>query len=150
MGARIIRLRKAQKPEPLSQEALGALCGVTKSAVSQWESDTTAPNLQTILQLRSRLRFSLDWLLTGEGDMNGGFTYDADPLIARVVTAMQHMKEEDERYLVITSEALVAKADKLPQASKPARRAGEINYQGATDYEFYSGHERRLERKDKQ
>ncbi len=66
LGKRIIKLRRANN---LSQEALGELCGVSKSAVSQWESDSTLPDLDTLRRLRAKLLFSLDWLLTGEGDM---------------------------------------------------------------------------------
>lgn len=93
IGARIIQLRKAHKPKKLSQEALGGLCGVSKSAVCQWESGATEPDVTTLVKLRSRLVFSLDWLLTGEGEM--GAVYRGDALINRVVAAMRGMRKED-------------------------------------------------------
>ncbi len=65
MGTRIRQLRKLHK---LTQAQLGEMCNASKSAVSQWESDQTLPTLANILSLHEQLKFSLDWLLTGEGD----------------------------------------------------------------------------------
>ena len=63
LGTRLIQLRLAND---FSQEKVGDICGVTKSAVSQWESDSTIPETSKLLLLRERIEFSLDWLLTGE------------------------------------------------------------------------------------
>mgnify|MGYP003517520855 CR=1 FL=1 len=65
MGTRIRQLRKLHQ---LTQAQLGEMCNASKSAVSQWESDQTLPTLANILSLHEQLKFSLDWLLTGEGD----------------------------------------------------------------------------------
>lgn len=64
MGARFIQLRRALH---LSQEAFGDLCGVTKSAVSQWESDDTIPETDKLIAIKKAHDYSIDWLLTGEG-----------------------------------------------------------------------------------
>ncbi len=67
MGPRLLELRKKYK---LSQTALGELCGVSKAAVSQWETGFSTPEIKKLLVLRSKLIFSFDWLLTGEGEMD--------------------------------------------------------------------------------
>jgi transcriptional regulator with XRE-family HTH domain len=63
MGPRLIQLRSRYK---LNQSELGRLCGVTKAAVSQWETGASAPEVKKLIELRSKLVFSLDWLITGE------------------------------------------------------------------------------------
>lgn len=65
MGPRLIQLRRKYK---LSQSKLGELCGVSKAAVCQWETGGSMPEIKKLLELRSQLDFSLDWLLTGEGN----------------------------------------------------------------------------------
>jgi SOS-response transcriptional repressor LexA len=39
------RIRDARERAGLTQQALGRLCGVSRAAVAQWESDTTLPSL---------------------------------------------------------------------------------------------------------
>ena len=41
-------------------------------AVSQWEAGDTEPDMKSILLLKSKLTFSLDWLLYGEGPKGFG------------------------------------------------------------------------------
>ncbi len=66
MGPRLIQLRRRYQ---LSQTRLGELCGVSKPAVSQWETGKSCPEIKKLVELRSKLIFSLDWLITGEGEM---------------------------------------------------------------------------------
>ena len=63
MGPRLIQLRHRYN---LNQTQLGELCGVTKAAISQWETGSTMPDVTKLKKLRSALIFSLDWLITGE------------------------------------------------------------------------------------
>lgn len=67
IGKRIKKLRTDNK---LTQDRFGELCDVTKSAVSQWEHDTTAPDQNKLLLLRDHLSFSIDFILTGKSDYN--------------------------------------------------------------------------------
>lgn len=60
------RMRKLRQQNELTQEQFGLLCDVTKSMVSQWESDTVVPSTDCLLKLKSRLDFSLDWVLSGK------------------------------------------------------------------------------------
>jgi transcriptional regulator with XRE-family HTH domain len=69
MGPRLIQLRRRYK---LSQSKLGKLCGVSKAAVSQWETGISTPEIKKLIELRSKLIFSLDWLIAGEGELTPG------------------------------------------------------------------------------
>lgn len=63
MGDRIRMLREAKG---LTQLELGNLCGVSKSAVSQWERNETANiKLQTFLTLLEVLGTRYEYLLKG-------------------------------------------------------------------------------------
>lgn len=75
MGPRLIQLRRKYK---LNQSKLGELCGVTKAAVSQWEAGISTPEIKRLIELRSKLGFSLDWLIAGEGEATPG-SLDAMP-----------------------------------------------------------------------
>jgi transcriptional regulator with XRE-family HTH domain len=63
MGDRIRTLREARKH---TQESLAKACGVTKSAVSQWEAGSTKNiKLETFLKLLSALRTDHEYLIYG-------------------------------------------------------------------------------------
>ncbi|HDL4015689.1 TPA: helix-turn-helix domain-containing protein [Mannheimia haemolytica] len=47
-----------------------ALKGVSHVAVSQWESSTTKPNSENILDLSTVLQCDISWLLRGNGESN--------------------------------------------------------------------------------
>lgn len=83
IGARIRQLRTQHG---LSGEKFGELCGVTKGAVSQWESDLITPPTDKLVDLRQKLNFSFDWLLTGA---DGYTNKQRDPRIAHVVEVME-------------------------------------------------------------
>lgn len=70
MGPRLIELRRKYK---LSQTQLGEICGVSKAAVSQWETGVSTPEIRKLLIIRSKLAFSFDWLITGEGEIDSDF-----------------------------------------------------------------------------
>ncbi|MGH8761848.1 MAG: helix-turn-helix domain-containing protein [Nitrosospira sp.] len=63
MGPRLIELRRKYR---LNQNQLGELCGATEAAVSLWETGVSTPEIEKLVRLRSKLDFSLDWLITGE------------------------------------------------------------------------------------
>lgn len=60
------RIRKARKAANLSQQQLGDECGVTKGAVSQWETEKTEPNLTCIKKICSLSGFSADYIVLGD------------------------------------------------------------------------------------
>jgi transcriptional regulator with XRE-family HTH domain len=53
----------------INQSELGELCGVTKAAVSQWETGVSMPEINKLIELRSKLVFSLDWFITGKEEV---------------------------------------------------------------------------------
>jgi transcriptional regulator with XRE-family HTH domain len=61
------RIRHARKSKGLTQEALGAASGVTKSSVSQWEGDLTTPTADNYLSIADETGFSYRWLVRGDG-----------------------------------------------------------------------------------
>ena len=64
-GARIRRLRE---DNGLSGEKFGELCGLTKGAISQWESDLVTPPVDRLVELKKHIDFSIDWIYTGTID----------------------------------------------------------------------------------
>ena len=63
LGRRVQQLRKAKG---LSQEELADRVGVSRQAVSKWESGQTAPDLERLLALGAQLDTTTDYLLTGQ------------------------------------------------------------------------------------
>ncbi|TLU75375.1 LexA family protein [Mannheimia varigena] len=65
------RIRSRRKELKLTQKDLAtALKGVSHVAVSQWESSTTKPNSENILDLSTVLQCDISWLLRGNGESN--------------------------------------------------------------------------------
>lgn len=60
------RIAQARKDAGLTQEQLGELVGVTRQAVSKWESGQTTPDVLTIGKLCQVLGVSADYLLLGK------------------------------------------------------------------------------------
>lgn len=75
IGARLARLRRAQN---ITQEALADKLGVSRQAVSKWESDLAYPETDKLLRLSRLYGCTVDDLLTGEGDKRAS-TEEAPP-----------------------------------------------------------------------
>ena len=56
-------IRKARRDRDMTQDELAAMLNVSESAVSQWESGKTSPDLGIIPDLCTVLEISADWLL---------------------------------------------------------------------------------------
>ncbi len=82
------RIREARKAAKLSQQQLGDAAGVSREAVSQWESGDTQPTLARVKKVAETLRCSSDWLIhgVGGGDMIGVAREDIEkaPVIGKV------------------------------------------------------------------
>lgn len=63
LGERILAARKEKN---LSQEQLGEALGVSRQAISKWESNKANPDITYIIQLAKILGTSTDYLLTGK------------------------------------------------------------------------------------
>ena len=71
------RLKIARKARRLSGEELGQLLGVTQSTISQWESGRRKPKLSTLTRIADALNVCLQWLITGQGQMERDKSLDA-------------------------------------------------------------------------
>lgn len=63
LGERVQALRRRQG---ISQEELAAALGVSRQAVSKWESRQAQPELDKVVGLAAYFGVSLDWLLLGQ------------------------------------------------------------------------------------
>ncbi|MBC7340864.1 MAG: helix-turn-helix transcriptional regulator [Clostridia bacterium] len=57
------RLKKIRTERGLRQEDIGKVVHVGKSTVSQWESNTHVPDLETVAKIADHLNISIDYLL---------------------------------------------------------------------------------------
>ena len=62
ISERIMRLRKELD---LTQSGLGKLAGVSKAAVSQWESGTTVPQRVSLSMLKENCSINPDYIING-------------------------------------------------------------------------------------
>lgn len=68
------RIAAVRKAAGLTQEQLGELLGVTRQAVSKWESGQTTPDAATIAALCEKLHVSADYVLLGKEPGEGQST----------------------------------------------------------------------------
>ena len=67
------RIRRARRIAGISQQALADKLGVTRSAVSNWESDSgVRPATDRLAVLAKTLHVSFEWIATGRGEMRIG------------------------------------------------------------------------------
>ena len=59
-------LKQFRRERCLSQEELAEMLGVSRQAVSKWESDMGYPEVETLLRLANKLNLSLDCLMSVE------------------------------------------------------------------------------------
>jgi transcriptional regulator with XRE-family HTH domain len=59
------RLKQAREAAKVTQEQIGEVTHVTKSAVSQWEADLTVPDVRQLAAICSRIGASADHLILG-------------------------------------------------------------------------------------
>lgn len=83
-----MRIRKRRKELKLTQESLGNKIGVKGGAISQWESDQTAPNGDNLLSLSQALSCAPEFILYGENSASNVEPAMADirhiPIISHV------------------------------------------------------------------
>jgi transcriptional regulator with XRE-family HTH domain len=63
------RIAVARKHAGLSQTDLGKAFGITRSSVSQWESETTEPTPSNLRAIAVRCGVGYEWLASGSGIM---------------------------------------------------------------------------------
>ena len=67
IGNRIISLRKAQQ---FSQEEIADKLGVSRQAVSKWETDDCAPDAYNLIALAKLLNTSVEYIVTGKTNVD--------------------------------------------------------------------------------
>jgi phage repressor protein C with HTH and peptisase S24 domain len=65
------RIAYARDQAGLTQTALGKQLGLTRSAVSQWESEDTEPSAENLRAIAVATNVNYDWLATGRGSPQG-------------------------------------------------------------------------------
>jgi len=109
LGERIQELRRARG---LSQEGLGDLLGVSRQAISKWESDTTIPEVDKLIAISRRFEVSVGFLL-GVEEQTPAPEQQADPeLTERELAAVE----------AIVTRYLEQLEQTRPKSGKPSRR----------------------------
>ena len=84
------RISQCRKDAGLSQEALGEKLGVSRQAVSKWESDAVIPEIDKLIGLSRLFGVSVGWLLGVETDAPP----QEDPALARIEEALKAQPRE--------------------------------------------------------
>ncbi|HIT32589.1 MAG TPA: helix-turn-helix transcriptional regulator [Candidatus Enterenecus stercoripullorum] len=79
------KLAQARRKHNLTQEQLAEQLGVTRQAVSRWESDTAYPETDKIVRMSEILGVSCDWLLRDGEDSPDGSAPTASPVVTRLL-----------------------------------------------------------------
>lgn len=86
------RLRKLRKDRKISQEELGSILGVKKSAVSLYETENNEPSDEIKVQIAEYFKVSIDYLL--------GLTDEAIPLDKNLYFRFPENATEEEIALI--------------------------------------------------
>lgn len=90
------RIAAVRKAAGLTQEQLGELLGVTRQAVSKWESGAAAPDTENVVRLSAIFGVSTDYLLHDD------FTGDEDiPAVKRREEELQKARNRDTAMMVL-------------------------------------------------
>lgn len=79
------KLAQARRKNNLTQEQLAEQLGVTRQAVSRWESDTAYPETDKIVRMSRLLGVSCDWLLQDGGEAPAPSGETAPALVTRLL-----------------------------------------------------------------
>lgn len=102
-GERVTLFRKDKK---LSQQELADAIGVSRGYIGDIERNRSEPSSNFLTLLASKLNISVDWLLTGEGEMyrqstNQGLDSDkADKHTAKVVQMYEALNDVQQREIL--------------------------------------------------
>lgn len=117
------RLRTVRKHLHISGEKLGAQLGVSKSAVSQWESPNpkirTTPDLSRLQALSALYDVPLDWLLDDSSDLQREWWSDEEEAPLEPAAAPAHRIPSMAEVLDLITQELID----MPPARWPSIRA---------------------------
>jgi transcriptional regulator with XRE-family HTH domain len=72
------RIKELREQKKLSKKDFAAKIGVDNSQYGKFETGKLTPTIQHLMEISSNFGISVDWLLTGEGDMFKGGTREPD------------------------------------------------------------------------
>ena len=123
------RIASERKKLGLSQEALGDKMGVSRQAISKWESDGAVPEIDKLIAMSKLFGVTLGWLLGVEEEaaaQTPGFTDDQLELIRRMIPQPAQPKKAPWIVATIFSAAALIIAlfcqPKLPNYSSDIRQ----------------------------
>lgn len=90
------KLQKLRKENGMSQESLAEALGVSRQAVSKWESGQSYPEMDKMIALSDLFRVSMDYLVKDESPAEEGRRYQDD---LRVLRSMLHYEYKSKRKL---------------------------------------------------
>lgn len=115
------RIRFARKKSKQSQAVLAKACGVSRNAVTQWESDDektrTKPSIEKMFIIHQRTGFPLEWLMSPNSVLNEDMeqiTSDTKPIkvLGKIYQAAEQGKlTEDHIDLLETMADYLIKSD---------------------------------------
>lgn len=74
------RIQQLRKTKGISQEELANLIGVSRQAVSKWESEQSIPDIDKVIALSDYFQVSTDYLLKGEMHVTATASATSAPL----------------------------------------------------------------------
>lgn len=108
------RIAERRKMLGLSQEALGEKLGLSRQAISKWESDSAVPEIDKLIALSKLFSVSVGWLLGTEEEISapqsGNFSEEQMKTVEEIVRRYQPVQSETgkNRWLpVVTAGAAV-------------------------------------------
>ena len=103
----MLMLRSARKEKGLTMKELGALVGVSESAISQYETGKREMDFETLLKIGEILECSTDYLLRGEGKKNNPPPDEGDgldPLDKRLNELLSQASAETKQAMIVLLE----------------------------------------------
>ena len=85
----VAKLTQARLEKGLSQAQLADLLGVTRQAISKWESDLTSPDTLRLIKLADVLDTEVEYLATGNKTV-----YQSPPVVVNVVEKVDRVVEK--------------------------------------------------------
>lgn len=117
------RIKLARKRAGLTQDKLGEMVGFTKSAVSQWESGATLPDVRPIVALcRASRENSADEVLLGEPSLRVSLEERQLVKMMRELPPAFRvaLNEHINRQWELTNPGKIGPGNPYPKAKKPA------------------------------
>lgn len=110
------RIRYARKFRGITQTQITEACGISSGNLSGIENNKVSPTAATLFSLKRILQVSVDWLLTGEGDMLPKERADAPPW--RLSDYQKDVAEREFGNLLESQVALINAFEKLTLEDK--------------------------------